>query len=258
MQDNDLDLISAGVAFYALLSVFPAVAAVISIFGLVADPHVVEDQLVMWRDVIPPQAYTLFDAQIRTLLAAGRGTLGWTTGLSILIALWSARAGVGALIRGINAIFGAPTRGGVWHLAATLLMTFSLIGMALTALLLVVVAPAIIALLPPELSPGWVGEAVRWFAALGLLVMGLGILYRYAPNHGDRIGLFSTGQMFTLVTWFAASVAFSAYLTNFGRYNEIYGSLGAVVALLMWFYISAYLVLLGAAINVVLTKTRTD
>ena len=92
MQDNDLDLISAGVAFYALLSVFPAVAAVISIFGLVADPHVVEDQLIMWRDVIPPQAYTLFDTQIRTLLAAGRGTLGWTTGL------WCAPIGWSGLI----------------------------------------------------------------------------------------------------------------------------------------------------------------
>lgn len=256
---NDLDLIAAGVAFYGLFSIFPALAATIAILGLVSDPVVVEAQLDLMRDVIPADVYAIFDDQITRLLSAGGGTLGWTTVVSVLVALWSARAGVGALMRGVNAIFGQPPRGGIRHLLAALVMTVSLIGVALVALAAVVGAPIAIALLPDNAPTARMLEGVRWIVALGVLLAALAILYRYGPNsRGARGGWLTPGAIIALVLWFGASWAFSEYLSNFGRYNEVYGSLGAVIALLMWFYISAYLILLGAVFDVSLTTRPAD
>ena len=253
----NLGLISAGVAFFGMFAIFPAMAALIALFGLVADPSVVEGMLQLLSDIIPPQAFGLFEGQLTRLLKAGSDTLGLATLISIGVALWSTRAGVGALMSGINAVSGQPDRGGLRHAFVALMMTVSLIFVAIVALLLVVGAPIVISLLPPEAQPGWILEAVRWLVVLLVLLSALGLLYRYGPNRPEvRIGFFSPGAVLVVVFWFAASAGFSIYLTNFGRYNEVYGSIGAVVAMLMWLYISAYLILLGAALNVVLLGRR--
>ncbi len=253
----NLGLISAGVAFFGLFAVFPGMAALIAIFGLLADPSVVSEQLELLREVIPTQAYQLFSAQLNRLLSADTSALGLTTMVSIAIALWSTRAGVGALMSGVNAVSGRPDRGGVRHAFVAMLLTLALIFVAIVALLLVIGAPIVLALLPPEAQPGLVLEAIRWAIVLVVLLSALGLLYRYGPNRPViRPGLLSPGAVLVVVFWFLASAGFSYYLTNFGRYNEVYGSIGAVVALLMWLYISAYLILLGAALNVVLMGRR--
>lgn len=248
---SDLDLIAAGVAFYGLLSIFPAVAALIAIFGLIADPTVVEGQLALLQDFIPADVYAIFSTQITRLLSAGGSTLGWATAISIGLALWSARNGVGALVRGVNAIFGTPARSGVRHLLVALLMTLALIGVAVIALGAVVVAPIALALLPDEANGARALVGLRWIVVLVVLMAGLGMLYRYGPNRtSGHLSWLTPGAIIALLLWFGASAGFSTYLSNFGRYNEVYGSLGAVVALLIWFYISAYLILFGAAVNV--------
>ena len=251
---SDLDLISAGVAFYGMFSIFPAVAACIAIFSLVADPVVIEQQLALLQDVIPADAYTLFEDQITRLLSAPSAALGWATLVSVGIALWSARAGVGALMRGLNQIEGVPARSGLRHFGVAILLTISLIGVSLVALAMVVVAPIVLAFVPLERE--WTGtiNTVRWAVALFVLLAALGIFYRFGPNSKDtgRTPWLSPGAVLTVALWFAASWGFSTYLTNFGNYNEIYGSIGAVIAMLMWLYISSFLVLLGAAINVAL------
>lgn len=254
---NDLDLIAAGVAFYGLLSIFPAVAALIAVFGLVADPAVVREQLELLQQVIPGDVFALFESQFERLLSAGGGALGWTTAVSVAIALWSARAGVGALMRGINAVFGAPARGGLWHMVVAMFLTLALVGVALVAMAAVVGAPILLALLPENAPTARVFLGFRWVVALSVLLVALGLLYRYGPTaENSRLGLFTPGAVLALAFWFAASMLFSTYLTYFGRFNEIYGSLGAVIALLMWFYISAYLVLLGAVLNVVVYREQ--
>ena len=251
----NLGLIAAGVAFFAMFAIFPALAAIIAVFGLVADPSIVESQLELMRDVIPTEAFYLFDAQISRLLGARADTLGWATALSTGVALWSARAGVAALMRGLNAIKGEPNRGGIGHYAVALLLTICLVGIAVIALLIVVIAPIVLAFLPLGGVAALAREAIRWSVALFILLAALGLLYRFGPNTVDvRTGWVSPGAIVVVVVWIAASVGFSAYLRNFGSYNEVYGSIGAVIALLMWLYISAYLVLLGAVLNVVLHR----
>ncbi len=252
-SEAHLGLIAAGVAFFGIFAIFPGLAALIALFGLLADPSVVESQLSLMQDIIPDDAYALIDGQISRLLETQTGTLGWATGLSVGVALWSARAGVGALIQGLNAIQGSPNRSGILHALVALSMTLVLMGIAITALMVVVVAPIGIALVPMAQDWAWVIEAVRWGVALFVLLSALGILYRFGPNRQQRhSSLVTPGAILVVVLWLGMSVAFSYYLTNFGSYNQVYGSIGAVIAMLMWLYISAYLVLLGAALNLVI------
>ena len=245
-----IGLIAAGVAFFGMFGVFPGIAAVIAVFGLVADPVVVADQLELMREVIPADAYDIFAAQIDSLLNARSETLGWATFVSIMLALWSSRAAVGALMSGINAIEAAPLRGGIRQMLVALLLTASLVMLATVALLSVVILPVIIAFVPLPVSTAWVLEGVRWLIALAVLFMGLSILYRYGPNmRPHRRPWVTIGAGVVVVVWIAASVGLSYYLTNFASYNEVYGSIGAVIGLLLWLYISAYLILLGAILN---------
>lgn len=256
-ERSHLTLIAAGVAFFGMLAVFPAMAALIAIFGLLADPVVVETQFELMQDVIPAEAYGLFEAQLSRLLSARSETLGWATILSTGLALWSARAGVAALMRGLNVIHGGRNRSGFRHYAVALLLTISLIGIAVATLLVVVVAPLVLAFLPLPMGVGLALSAIRWLAALFILMAALGLLYRFGPNlSAERMAWITPGSIFVVVTWLAASMGFSAYLSNFGSYNEVYGSIGAVVAMMMWLYISAYLVLFGAVLNVELTGSH--
>ncbi|KAA9007953.1 YihY/virulence factor BrkB family protein [Histidinibacterium aquaticum] len=250
IERTNLGLISAGCAFFGVVAIFPAMAAIVALFGLIADPSVVTDQLELMREIMPQDAYAIFARQVYSLLATQSDTLGWASVLSLGVALWSARLGVAAIMQGLNEIHGRPSRGGVRHVFVALLLTASLIGVALTALVAVVISPILLAFLPLGPYATVAAEAVRWATALTVLLAGLGILYRFGPNaKGERPPWFTPGAWTAVILWLAASVGFSIYLSNFGNYNRIYGSIGAVIALMMWFYISAYLVLMGAVMN---------
>ncbi len=138
---KQVSLIAAGVAFFGMFAVFPGIAAIIAIFGLLADPAIVSDQLALMEGIIPPDAYDIFANQIGRLLLARSDTLGWATILSILLALWSSRAGVVALMSGLNAIAGTPSRNGFWQAIVALALTISLVTLEIVALLAVVIAP---------------------------------------------------------------------------------------------------------------------
>ncbi|MGF6859591.1 membrane protein [Rhodobacteraceae bacterium MBR-64] len=248
---RNVGLISAGVAFFSILAVFPGLAAVIALFGFMADPVVITEQMDLLREFTPDQAYNLLNAQVTALLATNQSTLGWASIVSTGAALWSARAGVSALQRGLNAIYGADNRGGLWQVLSALGLTVALVAVVLVALLAVIVVPILLALVPLGPLAGPLLAVVPWIVALGILVLGLTLIYRYGPNHGaggppHRV---VPGVVLAVVVWAAASIGFSYYLQNFGSYNEVYGSIGAVIALLMWFYIGAFVVLLGACLN---------
>ena len=257
LGEKNASLISAGVAFYGLFAIFPAIAATISLFGLFADPAVVEAQLDLMQGLMPEGVFKLFETQIDRLLSAGGATLGLTTLLSIGLALWSARTGVSALIQGLNAIFERPNRGSIRHIFVALFMTVCLIGIAIIALLAVVVAPIALAVIPFDGDRALWLEIVRWVVAITVLFMGLGLLYRFGPNRRfDRLSWITPGAFLVVVVWLAMSAAFTLYVANFSTYNEVYGSLGAVIALLFWFYLSAYLILVGGALNVALDRRK--
>ncbi|MEM6407154.1 MAG: YihY/virulence factor BrkB family protein [Pseudomonadota bacterium] len=258
IDEQNMSLISAGVAFFGMLAMFPGIAALIAIFGLLADPMIIQEQIVLLEGILPAQVLELVNAQMGRLLSAGTQTLGWATALSIFLALWSARAGVGAIMRGLNTIYRSPNRSAISHYFAAFSLTVTLVGVAVIAGAAIVVTPVVLAFLPLSAQAAAIIDLIRWSAAIFVITMGIMLIYRYGPRkrEGRRTPWLTPGAAFATVMWAAASVGFSQYLANFGRYNEVYGSIGAVVALLMWLYLSAFLVLLGGALNAQLERSK--
>ena len=249
--EKHLGLIAAGVAFFGIFGIFPGIAAVIAIFGLLADPLVIAEQLALMEPIIPPDAYNLIASQVFRLTTAPAQALGWATLVSIILALWSCRAGVGALIGGLNAIAGQRVRNSIWQMVVALMLTLALVLLAIVAMTVVVIVPIGLAFVPVANTTAWLLAGIRWLIALSVLMMGLSLLYRFGPARiGSRGRWITVGAVVVVVLWVAASAGLSLYLTNFASYNEVYGSIGAVIGLMLWLYVSAYLILLGAALNV--------
>jgi membrane protein len=236
-----------------MLAAFPALAAVVAIWGFFADPAVVTDFAALSRRYLPAEAFDIVAAQLETLVSADASRFGWTAALTLGVALWSARTGVAAIMQGLNAVFGLSNRGGLRQQLVAMLLTLCLIAAALTALATGIVAPIVVALVPLGPFEAWSLTVLRWSVAPLTTVLAIGVFYRYGPNFpADRPPLLSPGLGVAAALWLMGSEAFALYLGNFGSYNQIYGSIGAVVALLVWFYLSAYAVLLGAAVNAAL------
>ena len=252
MDRLNLSLIAAGVGFFAMLALFPALSAILLLWSWFADPSQINALLDLADEVVPPEVYEVVSNQVAGIINAGSsGKIGTATIVSLVVALWSARAGVSALIRGLNAAYDIGHRQNIWRrYMADIGVTLTLCGLTFVAIASVVIAPVVIAILP--LGP-WVtvaAEIARWVVAIGVVMMTLGIVYRFGPNRrGRRPKWITPGAIVATILWMVVSVAFGVYLRNFAHYNEVYGSLGAAVALLMWFYLSAYVVLMGGCLN---------
>ncbi|MCA0919021.1 YihY/virulence factor BrkB family protein [Pseudooceanicola nanhaiensis] len=258
LDSANMGLVAAGVAFFSMLAIFPGLAALIALYGLISDPHVLLEQMALLQDIVPPDVYNLIAKQVETLITTSGDTLGWTGAVSTALAIWSARAGVAAMMRGLNAIHGSPNRGSLRHYFTALMLTVALMGVSMSAMLLVVIAPLVLQFLYIGPFVSLLVDAVRWMAAIGVLLVGLALLYRYGPNtRANRMHWATPGGVLAVLLWALVSWGFSKYLQNFGNYNEVYGSIGAVVALLMWLYLSTFLVLLGASLNVHLKSVQT-
>lgn len=247
---NYISLTAAGVAFFGMLSLFPALAALIAILSLIADPDVVVMELEAFRTLMPEDVYEILNAQIVGLVSTSSNRLGWAGLLSILLAWWSARAGVGAMMHGLNVVYGLQSRASWRHYLRAMMLTAALVAVGIVALLTVVVAPIALALLPFGNLVSFLLDALRWVIGVAVIFGGIGLLYRFGPNRsGISIGWLTPGAVFSGVAWVVVSVAFSYYVAQFGNYNEVYGSIGAVMAMLMWLWISSFVVLIGASLN---------
>lgn len=244
-------MIAAGMAFYGFLAIFPAVAAVIAIWGFGADPVVIREQMGVVQDFLPADAFKLVNDQVEGLLATTSRGLGWATLISTSVAIWSSRAGVSAMISGINAIYHLPNRSGVLHMVRSLVLTMTLVGIVLTAMFLTVIAPVVIRYVTFGTGAGQALELANFGLGLLLVVFGIALVYRLGPNRprGARRFIFTRGLLLAVLLWAMISRGFVYYLSNFHSYNEVYGSIGAVVALLMWMYLSSFAILLGAAVD---------
>ncbi|MBN1238603.1 MAG: YihY/virulence factor BrkB family protein [Gammaproteobacteria bacterium] len=259
-RDN-LSIVAAGAAFYALFALFPAVGALVAIYGLFASPESVQQHMQMLETVMPEQARTLLNQQLQRVVSSGSTALGIGALLGILIALWSAAKGVKALMTALNIVYEEEEKRGFFKLNLTaLFLTFLVLAFVLIALAAIAVLPAIIGSLGlPAVAEG-LARWLRW-PLLALVCVGiLGLLYRYAASRAHpqwRWVLW--GAAVATALWLIGSALFSWYVTNFGSYNETFGSVAAVAVLMMWFWLSAYFVLIGAELNAEMEhQTRRD
>lgn len=248
--DTNMSLISAGVAFFSMLSLFPALAALIAILGLMLDPEVVVTQMEELRGLLPADVFTIIKDQVVSLVTHRADRLGWASLVSLLVALWSARAGVGAMIVGLNSVQSHENRGLTRHYARALLLTVALIVVGIIAVLSILVAPVVLSFIPLGPYATLMAEITRWGVAILVILIGIALLYRYGPNRPpSRSGLLTPGAVFAVISWAGVSMLFSVYVSNFANYNKVYGSIGAVAAMMVWMWLSTFLVLLGAAFN---------
>ena len=252
-----LSLIAAGVAFYGMFAVFPGLAALFALWGLWYDPQVIQQFVHVADEFIPQGAVDIIHGQVDQLMQAGRTQLGWTTAISFLVATVAARAGVDALIRGLNAAHGVRSHSTIFGFLLAYVLTLALVGVVLMGLVTVVIGPLAINFLTEGPLQSWLNSLVPWAVMFLIVLIAIGILYRYGPNvKAPRTAIFTWGSLIAAVLWAAASCGFAAYLSSFNSYNRIYGSIGAVIALLMWFYLGGFSVLLGALINVEMARRR--
>ena len=249
-RDN-LSVVAAGCAFFALAAIFPALSALIALYGLTADPATVEQHFRILSSVLPPQAYDIVIEQIHRLSDASGRTLGWSLALSLVLALWSANAGTQAMMAALNIAYEEPERRSLFQYYLNA-FTFTIIGIlgGVVMLLAIVYVPILFTFTGYSQAFELVVSVLRWpFLALFGLFM-LAVLYRYgACRRSAKWHWVSVGSLFAMVVWLIASAAFSLYVSNFATYDKLYGSLGAVIILLFWLYISFYIVLIGAEIN---------
>jgi len=249
-KDN-MSIVAAGCAFYAMLALFPAITALVSIYGLVADPQQVEQHVDALKGVLPQEAASIVATQARTVAAGAVGTLGWGAALAIALALWSAAAGVKTLFTALDIAYEEEETRGLIHFNLTaLLFTLGAILAVIVGLGVIVGVPAALQFLPLGPLGGWLVRITSWAVLLASLLFGLAVIYRFGPSRGTaRWRWVTPGSLAAAVLWLLASVAFSFYVANFASYNETYGALGGVIILLMWLYISAFVILLGAELN---------
>ena len=251
MLSDRASLTAAGCAFYATLALFPAISMLISIYGLLFDPLTVEPQLAVLRDLLPPAAYQLIGERVHELVSKPPGTLGLSLLFSSAVALWSSATGVKSIITALNLAYEEREQ------RSFLRYQFTALTITICAILSAVVGLALLVGLPTGLAflgiPGHQKLLIR-MASFGLLILailsGLSLLYRYGPSRRrPKWHWVTPGSMAATALWVIASALFSYYVAAFATYDSTYGPLGTVVAVMMWFYVTVYAVLLGAELN---------
>jgi membrane protein len=251
VKDDNVGLLAAGVAFYAMLAIFPAIIAVVTVYGMVADPDQVKTQVGELAKSLPAGADELLEDQLTNVVNAGRQALSIGLALSLLALLWSVSSGVQGLIKSLNVIYDEKeTRGFVKLRGLSLLLTLGAIVVAVVALALITVFPGVIDGLGLGRAGQVAASVARWVVLAVLVLLALGVVYRLGPDRANpRWRWVSPGAVVALVLWLLGSVGFSYYVDNFGKYNQTYGALAAVIILLLWLFLSAFAVLLGAEFN---------
>ncbi|QTF93361.1 YihY/virulence factor BrkB family protein [Halomonas sp. BM-2019] len=261
LTDDRVGILAAGIAFYALLSVFPAIAAIISLWALAFDPQDMARQISELARYLPPEAAGLVEQQAREIGDNTPTGLSLTALGSLAVALFVASKGVRGLIIALNLVYGEEERRGLLgRLLVVAALTLGLILLTLVSIVFVALFPLAIGLLGLEGTPARLIGLLRWSALLLLMMAVIAVLYRFAPyRRSPRWEWVSVGTLAATLLWLAGSAGLSLYVGRMATLSELYGSLGAVVVLMLWFWLSAFVVLLGAEINGEMERqTRRD
>lgn len=249
-KDN-ISIVAAGVAFFAFIAIFPAIVALLSIYGLAVDPQQAEQQITQLSGMMPEEAYTIIKERMDNFLSTSGSTLGWGTALGILVSLWSANAGTKFLFTGTDIAYKTKgTRGFIQQNALTLLFTLGAIITLVISMTLIVIFPLIVqAIGLPENIENLISW-LRWPILAIIVILVKSMIYKYAPfRETPKFRWVKIGAAVATVFWLIASWGFSFYVSNFGNYGEMYGSISAVVILMFWLYLTCFIILLGAELN---------
>ncbi|MEQ8403932.1 MAG: YihY/virulence factor BrkB family protein [Oceanicaulis sp.] len=250
-QEN-LSFIAGGVAFFGFLAVFPALGAAIMVWGLVADPSMIEERLARFGEMAPPAAWEVISGQLERIAAGSSASLGLGALVALVLAFWSAAKGARALIAAMNIAYAEDDeRNFIKSNLVALAFTIGGILYAVATLILVGALPAILSAISLGAFAEAAIEAARWLVAVILFALALSALYRFAPDREAKPGfkLLAPGAVAATLLWIAASVGFSVYTANFADYNATFGALGSVAVLMLWMWISAFIVCFGAVLN---------
>jgi membrane protein len=251
MISDKVSLVAAGCAFYATLALFPAISMLVFLYGLVFDPVTVEPQLMHLQELLPPPVYMLIDERVHQLVTQQHGSLTLGLVISTLVTLWTSATGTKSLVSGLNLAHGLTEQRGFFEFQ---IVAF---GLTLCTIMAVVLAIAILVFLPAAISVIGLSEyqgGLIWMSSLGLLVgvifVMLAILFRYGPAHRPhRLRAVLPGAVLSTLLWMVASTLFSLYVGRLASYDRTYGPLAAAVGVMMWLWVSVYVVLLGAELN---------
>jgi membrane protein len=243
-------MIAAGVVFYAMLAVVPAITALVSIYGLFAKASSINEHLSFIASVMPGTAYELIRDQITRIAGNNDGKLTFAFIFGLGLALWSANAGMKSIFDALNVVYDEDEKRGFIKLnAISLAFTLGAVLALLTAVGAVIALPLVLTYLGLEQQAGFL-PLLRWPALLILVVLGLALLYRFGPSrHDPKWRWVTAGSIFASFAWLALSALFSLYLSKFSDYNATYGSLGAVIGLMMWIWLSVSVILIDAELN---------
>jgi membrane protein len=257
---HNVSLIAAGLALYALLATFPALFAIVSMYGLVTDAGRIAEQTQSLTSFLPTEAAEIIQTALRSIAEGQTGKLGIGAFVGFLLSLWSARKGMEALMIATNIVFGGKeTRGFVKRIGVSLALTVAAVIGFLVILLLAVGAPLVWEFLGLSDAIKTALGLVQWVVLWLVIVLGLAIVYRFAPSRANAHWRWITvGSATAASLWVVGSLLFSLYVRNFGSYGETYGALASVVILLMWFYLSSYVVLIGAEIDATIEKQTSQ
>ena len=250
-------LMGAGVAFYALLGIFPALIAALTIWGLFADPQQVQGAFDTMAEFLPEEAAQIITEQLSAIAGTAGGALGIGVAVSLAGVLWAASSGMKGLITAVNAAYNQPPERSFFK-ERGLALAFALGGilLGLIAVGLLAVFPIAVGLIGLDGTLETVVSLARWPLLLLLVWIAVSLLYRWAPDRPPADwGWLSWGAGIAVVVWLLASIGFSIYVQNFGNYNETYGALGGVIVLMLWLFITGVVILLGAEINAELERT---
>ncbi len=258
LKEDHVSLASAGVAFFGFLAMVPALAAVIAVYGLVADPNEAATRMEELFSSLPSEARALLTKQVSSIAESSSGALSLTLVVSILLSLWAASSGMAHLVEATNLVYRERDgRGFVARRGQALLLTIgaAVVGAAGLAVLTTVL-PALSDPLPASVS--WLVNIAGWLFIAALFVVALGVLYRVGPQRDSPDWAWVTpGALVGVAAFVVATLGFSFYVSNFGSYNETYGSLAAVVVLLLWLFISSFVVLLAGEVNAEMELSTT-
>lgn len=251
LNNDRVMLVAAGVTFYSLLAVFPAMAALVSVYGFVADPTTIADRISFLTQVMPSDGLDIFLKQLQALATEKRGALSFGLIFGLLVALWSANNGIKAMFEAMNIAYGEKEKRSFFRLnLVSLTFTFGAILAAIIILIALGVVPALIAFLNLGERAETLLSLLRWPLLLVLAALAITLLYRYGPSREHaRLRWLTWGAGFAALFWLLGSLGVSYYLSHIADYNATYGTLGALIGFLFWIWISAMIVILGAELN---------